>query len=361
MAGSPQLTARDNLPSAPGPALHDLRSPRPRLLMGLALCVVIASVGQAAGRWAPLVGAPLFAIAIGVAFTNAFQRKLHLTSLRIGEVAKTCLKGGIVLMGASLDLSDIVRVGGESLPVMAVTIVSGLLCVCYLGRRMGVHWRMQALIGVGTVICGASAIAALAPVARARAEEIAYSISVIFFFNMVAVFVFPALGHMMSLSDQGFGLWAGTAVNDTSVVVASGFAFSQAAGTFATIVKLTRTTLIIPIVLLFGLLMPLIDPASSEAAGGSPWRRVAKAVPLFIIAFVIASLFKTVGLVSANLAPSIQELGRWILVVALAAVGLQGHWRAFAGAGFRPLLLGFMTWVTVAGASLIVQRLTGAL
>ena len=117
-----------------------------------------------------------------------------------------------------------------------------LLCVWYLGRRMHVHWRMQYLIGIGTVICGGSAIAAVAPILRARAEEIAYSISVIFFFNMIAVFIFPALGHMMSLTDQGFGLWAGTAVNDTSAVVAAGFAYSQVAGTFGTIVKLTRTT-----------------------------------------------------------------------------------------------------------------------
>jgi uncharacterized integral membrane protein (TIGR00698 family) len=244
---------------------------------------------------------------------------------------------------------------------MVVTIGGGLLCAWYLGRRMGVHWRMQSLIGIGTVICGASAIAAVAPVARARAEEIAYSISVIFFFNMVAVFLFPALGHMMSLSDPGFGLWAGTAVNDTSAVVASGFAYSQAAGTFATIVKLTRTTLIIPVVLIFGLMMPWIDPATAQQPSVSLGQRVRKAIPMFIIFFVIASLLKTMGLVGPALAPTIQEIGRWVLVLALSAVGLQGHWRAFAGAGFRPLLLGFATWVTVAGASLAVQRLTGML
>lgn len=339
----------------------EVRSPRVRLLAGLVLCVGIASVALLTGSWAPLIGAPIFAIALGVAITNAFQSKLRLTSLRIGEVAKNCLKAGIVLMGASLDLGDILRVGGESLPVMAVTIAGGLLCVWYLGSRMHVHWRMQALIGVGTVICGASAIAALAPVTRARADEIAYSISVIFFFNMVSVFAFPALDHMMSLSDQGFGLWAGTAVNDTSAVVASGFAYSQAAGTFAIIVKLTHTTLIIPIVLLFGLMMPWIDPATAGSSGASLWRRVWKAVPLFIVFFVVASLFKTAGLIGEGFAPTIQEIARWVLVVALAAVGLQGHWRAFAGAGLRPLVLGFATWVTVAGASLAVQKLTGVL
>ena len=355
------MIVQQDIAEARVPATLFARSPRLRLGLGALLCVLIAVVALIAGRWEPLVGAPVFAIAIGVVMANTLRSALQLPSLGIGEVAKTCLKGGIILMGASLDLGDILRVGGESLPVMVVTIAGGLLCVWYLGRRMQVHWRMQVLIGIGTVICGGSAIAAVAPIVRARAEEIAYSISVIFFFNMLAVFLFPALGHLMSLSDQGFGLWAGTAVNDTSAVVASGFAYSQEAGTFATIVKLTRTTLIIPMVLGLGLMMPWIDPSTANAAGASLGQRVLKAVPLFIIAFVIASVFKTVGLIPPDVAPTIQEAGRWVLVVALAAVGLQGHWRAFAGAGFRPLLLGFATWVTVAVASLAVQHWTGTL
>ncbi len=354
------MRAQEDIVATRRPAALTSLSGRARLGIGALLCVLIAAVALIAGRWEPLVGAPVFAIAIGVLMANTLRSALQLPSLGIGEVAKTCLKGGIILMGASLDLGDILRVGGESLPVMVVTIAGGLLCVWYLGRWMQVQWRMQVLIGIGTVICGGSAIAAVAPIVRARAEEIAYSISVIFFFNMLAVFLFPALGHLMSLSDQGFGLWAGTAVNDTSAVVASGFAYSQAAGTFATIVKLTRTTLIIPIVLGLGLMMPWIDPGTANA-GASLGQRVLRAVPLFIIAFVLASVCKTIGLITPGVAPAIQEAGRWVLVVALAAVGLQGHWRAFAGAGFRPLLLGFATWATVAAASLAVQHWTGTL
>lgn len=353
--------AQQEIVARPTAVLPSSLSRHARLALGLLLCLVIAGIALAAGRLVPLVGAPVFAIALGVTLANTAQQRLRLSSLRIGEVAKACLKGGIVLLGSTLDLGSIVHVGRESLPVMAVTITVGLLCVWLLGRRMNVHWRMRALIGVGTVICGASAIAAIAPVARAKAEEIAYAISVIFFFNMVAVFVFPVLGHAMHLSDPGFGLWAGTAVNDTSAVVASGFAYSAAAGTFATVVKLTRTTLIIPIVLVFGLLMPWIDPAASQASETSVRQRVLKAVPMFIIAFIIASLLKTVGVVGAAAAPVIQTAGQWVLVVALSAVGLQGHWRAFAGAGLRPILLGFAAWFVVAGSSLAVQSWTGIL
>jgi uncharacterized membrane protein YadS len=148
-------------------------------------------------------------------------------------------------------------------------------------------------------------------------------------------------------------------VNDTSAVVAAGFAYSHDAGTIATIVKLTRTTLIIPLVIGFGLLVPWFE-GWRGGEGESLVRRVYQAVPVFIIMFVLASLLNTLGLIG-QYGPAVQLVGRWVLVVALAAVGLQGHWRAFAGAGTRPLLLGLMTWVSVAVTSLLIQTWTGSL
>jgi uncharacterized integral membrane protein (TIGR00698 family) len=340
-------------------ALRIALSAKARMVTGLVFSAAIAAAAIAAGDFVPIVGAPVFAIAFGVVITNTLRGPLHIGTLRVGDVSKLCLKGGIILLGASLDLGVILRTGLESLPVLLITIGIGLTCALLLGRTMDVHWRMRCLIGIGTTICGASAIAALAPVVRAKAEEIAYSISVIFFFNMLAVFTFPTIGHLLSLTDPGFGLWAGTAVNDTSAVVAAGFAYSHDAGTIATIVKLTRTTLIIPLVIGFGLLMPWFEERPA-VAGESLARRVYQAVPVFIILFVLASLLNTLGLMG-HYAPTVQLVGRWVMVVALAAVGLQGHWRAFAGAGTRPLLLGFATWVAVAVASLAIQMWTNSL
>ena len=317
-------------------------SPWVRFAAGSLLCVAIAAAAIVAANYAPVVGAPVIAIAIGVVITNTLRGPLHIGALRVGDISKLCLKGGIILLGASLDLGVILRTGAESLPVLLLTIGAGLICALLIGRAMNVHWRMRCLIGIGTTICGASAIAALAPVVRAKAEEIAYAISVIFFFNMLAVFTFPTIGHLMGLSDPGFGLWAGTAVNDTSAVVAAGFAYSHDAGTIATIVKLTRTTLIIPLVIGFGLLMPWFE-ARPEGDRELLAQRVYQAVPVFIILFVLASLLNTLGLMG-QFGPSVQLVGRWVLVVALAAVGLQGHWRAFTGAGARPLVLGLVTW-----------------
>lgn len=330
-----------------------------RLFFGVLLCVAIAAVAIWLAQFVPLVGAPLFAIAIGVVLTNTAREPLRLKSLRISEISKLSLKAGIILLGASLNIGDILRTGLDSLPLLLVTIVVGLACSLGVGRLMGVDWRMRCLIGMGTTICGGSAIAALAPVIRAKAEEIAYAISVIFFFNMVAVFAFPPLGHLLGLSDAGFGLWDGTAVNDTSAVVAAGFAYSHEAGIMATIVKLTRTTLIIPLVIGFGLAMPWLDP-DAKPSETSLAQRVYNAVPSFILLFLLAAVLNSLGLLGGY-APDIQLLGRWVLVVALAAVGLQGYWAAFVGAGTKPLLLGFVTWVAVAVSSLAIQTWTHAL
>jgi uncharacterized integral membrane protein (TIGR00698 family) len=330
-----------------------------RRVAGIALCAGIAVLALIGGRFAPLIGAPLFAIAIGVLLVNGFPVLALQKSLQISDTSTMCLKGGIVLLGASLDLGDIVHTGLSSLPLLAVTMGSGLTCALWLGRALHIDWRMRCLIGIGTTICGASAIAALSPVIRAKAEEIAYAVTVVFFFNMIAVFTFPALGHLLGLSDHGFGVWAGTAVNDTSAVVAAGFAFSPAAGTTATIVKLTRTTLIIPLVLGFGLALPFLV-RQQEANSWSLARRACAALPTFVVLFVLAAAANTTGLIGAH-AEQVQMLGRLVMIVALAAVGLQGHWRAFVGAGSLPLVLGLVTWLVVAVSSLAVQAWTNML
>lgn len=330
-----------------------------RLGAGFFFCAVIAAVAIWLGMKMPLIGAPVFAIVMGVILTNTLRGPLQIPALRIGDVSKLALRGGIIMLGAGLDLSQIVATGLSSLPLLLIVVTAGIVCALGLGRALGLDWRMRCLIGMGTSICGASAIAALAPVIKAKGEEIAYAVTVVFFFNMLAVFTFPAFGHMMGLTDNGFGTWAGMAVNDTSAVVAAGFAFSPEAGATATIVKLTRTTLMIPLVILFALAVPLFEPRDGKE-DVSLAKRVYDAFPMFILLFLLASLLKTLGLFGAA-AEYIQLAGRWVLIVAMAAVGLQGHWKAFVGAGATPLVLGLVTWIVVAVSSLAVQSWTGAL
>lgn len=330
-----------------------------RLATGFVFCALIAAIAIWLGLKAPLIGAPVFAIVIGVILTNALRGPLQVPAMRIGDVSKLALRGGIILLGGSLDLTKIVATGLSSLPLLLIVVTSGVICALWLGRALGLDWRMRCLIGMGTSICGASAIAALAPVIKAKGEEIAYAVTVVFFFNMLAVFTFPILGHMMGLTDLGFGTWAGMAVNDTSAVIAAGFSYSPEAGATATIVKLTRTTLMIPLVILFALALPLFEPQERKD-DVSLAKRVWDSFPLFIVLFLVASLLNTIGLFGKS-AEYIQLAGRAVLIMAMAAVGLQGHWKAFVGAGTTPLILGLVTWIVVAVASLAVQSWTGVL
>src|SRR5690606_4132858 len=233
---------------------HDVAPRSPSLLYGLALAVVVGILAMVLGKWMPLIGGPVFGILLGMALRNTigvgpvFKPGLQFAS-------KQVLQWSIIALGFGLSIQQVARTGLESLWVTLITITAAFVSAWLLGRWLGIGSRLKTLIGVGTAICGGSAIAAITPIIKPDDHETAFAISTIFIFNIVAVLLFPALGHLLNMSDAGFGLWAGTAINDTSSVVAAGYSYSQAAGDAATIVKLTRATLIIPICLVLAVVV----------------------------------------------------------------------------------------------------------
>ncbi|HEY4583272.1 MAG TPA: putative sulfate exporter family transporter [Lysobacter sp.] len=323
----------------------------PRIAPGLALVAAVAVPAALLGQAVPLLGGAVAAIVLGLlvrlrfAPGDAFDAGIAWSSRRL-------LQASVVLLGFGLDLGDVARTGLASLPVTLVTLTTSFIAAWMLGRRLRVPGRLAVLIGVGTAICGGSAIAAVVPILRPRADETAFAISTIFLFNLVAVLLFPALGHLLGLSDAGFGLWAGTAINDTSSVVAAGYAFSAAAGDQAVIVKLTRATLIIPICLALAAIQ--LRRGAGRTGG---LRRI---VPWFILGFVAASALRSTGLLPAAIAPLLHSAAGFAMVLALAAVGLSADLRQIRATGPRPVLLGLGVWVAVATSGLLVQVLTGA-
>jgi uncharacterized integral membrane protein (TIGR00698 family) len=232
----------------------------------------------------------------------------------------------------------------------------GTLGICLgvavlLGPRLGLDRALQTLIGVGTAICGASAIAAVSGVIEASEGDIAYAISTIFVYNIAAVVVFPAVGHALSLSQSAFALWAGTAINDTSSVLAAGFAYGSAAGNEAVIVKLTRTLLIVPIVVALA-----IRGSRANRSRGVPWRRV---FPAFIGGFVAAVALNAVGVIPRGAHVAIANVALFLIVVALAAVGLRSDFEAMRRTGMRPLFFGGILWVVVSTSSLAIAHIAG--
>ncbi len=334
---------------APAPAEAPARWP------GLILTLLLATAAAWLGARVPLIGGPVFGILFGM-LVKATGRVDAAFKPGIAFSSKQLLQVAIVLLGAGLGLQEIWRTGASSLAVMLTTLAACLLMAWLMGKALGIPGDLTTLVGVGTAICGASAIAATAPVIEAEEKDVAYAVSTIFFFNVLAVLLFPPIGRLLGLGQGAFGLWAGTAVNDTSSVVAAAYSYGAEAGAFATVVKLTRTTMIIPIVL--GLSAWRSARIRREGRSGAKVS-VAKLVPWFLVGFLCASLLTTLGLIPAPAAHAATSAAKFLIVVALTGVGLSADFRQMARMGLKPLLLGALLWATVAVTSLAVQRLTG--
>lgn len=322
------------------------------LVPGLVLCAVIATVATACGTVVPVVGAPVFGIVIGVLWRLALGAQSTFSPGVAGSRG-FLLQLAVVLLGAQLQLAQIARVGYRSLPVMLGTLLACLVAAYVIGRCLGIEGDLRVLIGVGTAICGASAIAAVSPVIRAKSAQIAYAISTIFLFNVAAVVVFPPLGHALGMSQTTFGLFAGTAVNDTSSVVATASAYGQSATDHAVVVKLVRTLMIIPICLGLAALVRRRELRSIEGARSavSPFTLV----PWFLVGFLLVAGANSVGAIPSFAHPVLSNLSLYLITTALAAIGLSTDVAQVRRTGVRPVLLGLVLWLTVAGVSLLLQ------
>lgn len=324
---------------------------------GLLVVLALAAAAVPLGRLVPVIGGPVFGIVLGV-LAGLLVPALRGSWSRPGYefASKTLLQLSIVVLGTGLSLQQVLRVGGDSLPVMLGTLAVALGGAWLFGRLLGVRGDTQTLIGVGTAICGASAIAATTAAIGAKRSSVAYALATIFTFNVVAVLAFPPLGHLLGLSPEAFGLWAGTAINDTSSVVAAGYTYSQEAGDQALVVKLTRSLMLVPIVI--GLVILKSRREAGIEQRKLPWRRM---VPLFLVGFVVAAGLRSAGLVPIAWQEGLSLTGTFLITCALVAIGLSMRPSELRKAGWRPLILGALLWISVALSSLGLQLLTGAL
>ena len=320
-----------------------------KMVPGLAMALVIAAAAKGleyleglAGLH--LIGASVIALFIGMVI-NRFFKPNAVTSPGIRFTSKKVLKLAIILLGASLNIMTVLKVGRFSLTVMLFTL--------------GLNWKMSNLISAGTGICGGSAIAAIAPVIDATDVDVAYGMSATFLFDMAMIVLFPILGRGLGLSDAAYGLWAGTAVNDTSSGVAAGYAFSEQAGDFATMVKLTRTLAIIPTVLIFALIGMHVK--KKEAAGDPSAVRVnMKSVfPWFILGFLALCGVNSLGFIPASVTSVLKDISKFLMVTALAAIGLNTSFSDMRRAGLKPMLHGFIISLLVVLVAIAVEYAIG--
>jgi uncharacterized integral membrane protein (TIGR00698 family) len=326
-------------------------------LPGTALVLAIAVGARLLSRYTGAIPDVVLALLAGIALRNT----LHLpTAIRPG-VAFTLqylLRTAIMLLGAGLTFGAILQTGAGTLMLVIVCVVVAMGLGLAFARIFRLTGTIGTLIGAGTAICGGSAILALGPLVRATDEEIAYAITTIFTFNIVALLVYPPLGHLLHLSSTAFGSWTGTAVNDTSVVVATGFIFSHAAGATATIVKLTRTLLLVPLAIGVGLRYGArTDDNQGDKSQANLWQRVKGTVPWFIFGFVGMAALNSVHAFSPEVAHALTLSAGFLIVMVLAGVGLNVDAVKIGRMGLRPLGTGMLLATLMALISLSLVRL----
>lgn len=338
--------------------------------LGIAICGLIAIPSWFLGTAFPIVGGPVFGILFGMVIAIFWkQSRRGAVQEGISFTGKKVLQYAVVLLGFGLNLAQIAEVGAQSLPIICSTIATALIVSFIMCKLLHMPSKLSTLVGVGSSICGGSAIAATAPVINADDEDIAQSISVIFLFNVIAALIFPTLGEMLGLTNEGFALFAGTAINDTSSVTAAAAAWDgihpgSNALDEATIVKLTRTLAIIPITLVLGIWCAHksncdCGQKKSSLLGNFSLKR---AFPMFILFFIAASVITTIAVAlgaPAEAFSPLKTLSKIFIVMAMIAIGLNTDIVKLVKSGGKPILMGFACWVCIAAVSLGMQHLLG--
>lgn len=329
-------------------------------LPGILLTFVIAFISRVIEGILPIhmIGASVIALFIGM-IINHFYKPNELMLKGIRFTSKRILKFAIILLGASLNIYMVLKVGKLSLFVMIFTLFACFGVGYFSGKALGLNWKMSNLISAGTGICGGSAIASIAPVIEAEDIDIAFAMSATFLFDMFMIILFPIMGKAMGLSDIAYGLWTGTAVNDTSSVVAAGYAFSEAARDFATMVKLTRTLSIIPTVLIFALINAKVSKSHDNFMEIEKKAHIGKIIPWFILGFLTMVAINSMGYISENLSHTLKELSKFLMVAALSAIGLNTSLKEMKKSGIAPMLHGFLISLLVIIVAIVVIYFMG--
>ena len=328
---------------------------------GVLLSVAIAAVACLIESLLPIhiIGSAVIAMFIGM-ILNYFLRNTKIFNSGIKLTSKRILKLAIILLGLSLNIRTILTVGRMSLTVMIFTLFTCFGVGYLVGRALGLNWKLSNLISAGTGICGGSAIAAISSTIEADDNDVAYALSATFLFDMAMILLFPLMGRALGMSDQAFGIWAGTAVNDTSSVVATGYAFSEGAGDFATMVKLTRTLSIIPTVIVFALIQLRLKKkeAAANNIDGADLKanfKISKIFPWFILGFLALSGVASIFTIPTSVVSGTKSVSKFLMVSALAAIGLNTSFSKLRKSGVRPMIHGFIISALVVVVALLVE------
>lgn len=313
------------------------------------------------GGAVPLMGTSISAVLIGaiIRHTPLYDK---LDGAVNSFVTQVFLKLGIVLLGFTLSLRILNEVGFKVL-IILISVVAVSITLSFISNRyFKLDSTLALLIGVGTSICGGAAITAVSPVVEAEEKDMAMSITTMFIYSMLALLILPTVGVLLNFTDQFYGILAGAAVNDTASVVATSFDWSTEAGGIATVVKLVRTLLVVPVTIGATFYKYKLDREAAIADGSADadnkidWGQVKDTIPMFVVFFVLAVIFATFVPLSAAITGAIGTTSKMMMTFALVTIGFGVHIEQIKQAGIKPVLMGAVCWfgVLTTSATLIM-------
>ena len=318
---------------------------------GLSAAVALAIVARLVTGYLPSVIAEVtVAILLGVVIATLAGSRMQGLDPGLQFASQRVLRLGIILLGARLSLAEVARIGAPSTIVIVAVMAVSFLVVLAASRLVKMEGRLAVLIAVGTAVCGNTAIVATAPIIGARAREVAYAVATITLFGTIAIFLYPAIGRALAVPQSSFGLWAGVAVNDTSQVVATSAAYGSQALDVATVVKLIRNALMAPLLLLIATWWTSREKDAAVSAG----RGIRRAVPLFVLGFLALATLRTLGVIDAAEASTLDVAARALILVALTAVGMSIRVGELRATSWRPFAVGLSVALAVGLGSLAV-------
>ena len=326
-------------------------------------CIGIALVATVISKYQTYVGAPMLGLIMGILLVNLIPEKKMSAGFRAGAAfsAKAYLSLGIVLLGATLSFKDLFG-AVYALPLILFNMLLAFSVSFLVGRKLlGVSANVCSLVGSGTCVCGGTAIAAVSPIIKAKEEETAYAMTAIFLFDLLACLSYPYLASAFDLSAVQFGFLAGTAINDTSSVVAAQETYAALTGmagyAMPATIKVVRTTMILVLALIFSVLevRKELKSAESAIAGQSIGNTVWKAVPKFILVFIVMIALNSLlvrqaadtGFYSSVFKPFFSNSYKFMVTVALTGAGFKIKFRDLFTKGLKPIVLGGCTWLAL--------------
>lgn len=318
---------------------------------GIVLAAIIASIAYLIDSFLPtgLLGGTLIALILGMLLNPIFSNNSKVDE-GLQWTSKNILRAGIILAGVSLSFSQVFQAGKYAIILMLFTLTTAFGVGYQCKKVFKINWKLASLLSISTAICGGTAVATLGPTIKAKHRDIAYAISATFIFDLFTVIAFPWIGQLLNMTDTSYGLWIGTAVNDTSSVVAAGYAFSDVAGSLATIVKLTRTLFIVPVVLIFSWIY-----ARKETTSPTDRVNIKQIFPWFIGGFLIVVAINSTGIIPSSMVNQLSFLSKFFLSMALAAIGLRTSIKEVAGVGITPMIAGVIIDTSVVIVSFLAQ------